>query len=136
MFLANLNFVSIIVVTIINIALGTLWYSEKMFGRTWMRLAGITKPENCAGKMMAKIYAAAFILNLIFSTIFASVLNRYYVFSWSGALLVAVAVWLGLILPVLSGAVLWEGKPIKLLAIHAGYYLVSLVLMASIFTLF
>lgn len=132
MFLANLNFVTIFVASVINIILGTLWYSEKMFGATWMRLSGIAKPENFSKVMMARIYAGAFILNILFTTVFASVLGRYYVFSLIGALTVAVAVWAGLVLPVLSGGVLWEGKPLKLLAIHSGYYLVSLVIASVI----
>jgi hypothetical protein len=40
--------------------------------------------------------------------------------------------WAGFIATSLLGPVLWEGKPMALFAINAGYYLVSLLLMGSI----
>lgn len=43
--------------------------------------------------------------------------------------------WLGLVAPVLLGAVLWEGKSWKWWLITAGFYLVDLLIMAAIFVL-
>ena len=40
--------------------------------------------------------------------------------------------WLGFVMPVTLGIVLWEGKSWKLFGINAGYYLVSLPIMGVI----
>jgi hypothetical protein len=40
--------------------------------------------------------------------------------------------WLGFVAPVSLGTVLWDGKSWKLWFINSGYYLVSLLLMGSL----
>ena len=44
-------------------------------------------------------------------------------------------VWLGFVAPVTAGVFLWEGKPLKLWVLNAGYYLVALIVMGSILAL-
>ena len=43
--------------------------------------------------------------------------------------------WLGFVVPVTVGSVLWDGKPWKLWFINAGYYLVMLLIMGVILAL-
>lgn len=50
----------------------------------------------------------------------------------SGGMQGAFWYWLGFAVPLTSGSFLWEGKSWKLWALHAGYYLVSLLIMGAI----
>jgi hypothetical protein len=43
--------------------------------------------------------------------------------------------WLGFVGPVTIGSVIWDGKPLYLWAINAGYYLAALLIMGAILSL-
>jgi hypothetical protein len=43
--LGELNWLAVIVATVVYFALGGLWYAPPVFGNVWMRAAGIQMPE-------------------------------------------------------------------------------------------
>jgi hypothetical protein len=54
------------------------------------------------------------------------------VVDWKGAVQRGVLVWIGFPAMILAGSVIWDKKPWKLAAIHAGDWLVKLLLTAAI----
>jgi len=70
------------------------------------------------------------------SLVVAYVLARFVVLlrivNWIAAAKLAVWLWIGFPLMILLGSVQWENVPWKLATIHAGDWLVKLVLMAII----
>jgi hypothetical protein len=70
------------------------------------------------------------------SLVVASVLAHFVVLlgavGWMGAVQLGVWVWIGFPVMILVGSVQWENVPWKLAAIHAGDWLVKLLLMAVI----
>ena len=57
------------------------------------------------------------------------------VFDVIGAIELAFWLWIGFVVPVTLGVVLWEGKSVKLFFINAGYWLVSMVVASVILVL-
>lgn len=116
-----------------SIVIGFVWYHPKVFGSKWMQLANI--PPQAAEEGKKKMPLMAFI-GFLASMLVAYVMNHFGiawgVFDWIGGIELAFWIWLGFMAPVMLGAVLWEGKSVKLFAINAGYWFVSLVVMALI----
>jgi hypothetical protein len=132
-----IDIAAVAVAAAVNIALGFLWYGP-LFGKEWMKLQGIT-PERIAAdkkKGMGKTYAVM----TLGAVVMAYVMAHSMVFAEAYLKTSGVASgimggfwnWLGFVAPVTVGTVLWDGKPWKLWAINAGYWLVALCLMGVV----
>jgi hypothetical protein len=54
------------------------------------------------------------------------------VYDWGGALQLGIWSWIGFVGPVMFGMVLWEGRPVRLFLVNAGYWLVALIVMSFV----
>lgn len=135
-----INIYAVFVSAIFAFGLGWLWYGP-LFGKTWAGLMGWT-PEHMAEMMatgknkMITGYAVQFVGALIMAFVLAhAVLFANVYLQMSGAMAgvtVGFMCWLGFVAPTTVGMVLWEGKPWKLWAIVAGYWLTFLVIAGII----
>ena len=120
-----------------NVVLGMVWYHPKVFGSAWMRLANIS-PEAVerVRKQMPVRVLFGFLASLVVAYVLANLAIVIGIFDIIGAVFdLALSAWIGFVAPILLGAVLWEGKSLKLYAINAGYWLVSLVVMSILLVL-
>ena len=128
--ITHASHLALLLSVVASFAFGFMWYGP-VFGKVWAELMG-KKMENCKGK---KPPASAMLLTLFGTmlTVFAVAYimgNTKFVCSSGGAFLI----WMGFYLPLLFGTVTWEGRPWKLFALNAAYYLVNLQLIAAIVT--
>jgi hypothetical protein len=132
------NYFAVILAAILEMALGFAWYGP-LFGRPWRKMMHM--PADMAGqqKGMAKIFAIQALGALLMAFIMAHALifaSAYLAETGVAAgIMVGFANWIGFVAPVTVGSVLWENKPWKLWFINAGYYLVSLILMGILLSL-
>jgi hypothetical protein len=132
-----INYLAVVVAAIANMVIGFVWYGP-LFGKTWMKLSGSTpeKIDSAKASGMGKTYLLAFVGSLIMSNVLAHALvfaAAYFEMSGiSAGLMSGFWNWLGFIAPVTLGAVLWEGKSWALWLLMNGYYLVSLLVMGMI----
>jgi hypothetical protein len=132
-----INYWAVIVAAVVQMVLGFLWYGP-LFGKTWATLMGFTpeKMNEQKTKGMTVNYIIMALGALLMSYVLAHGLifgNTYlHMAGATSGLQGAFYYWLGFIVPVSLGTVLWEGKPWKLWFINAGYYLVGLGLMGMI----
>lgn len=130
-----INYLAILVVAIINMVLGFLWYGA-LFGKTWMALMGATPEQMEAGKAKMKsegwkYYGVLLMAYVLWHSItFAA--SYLDITGISAGLMAGVWSWLGFVVPVTLSSVLWEGKSWKLWLLNNGYYLVALLVMGSI----
>ncbi len=119
--------------TLAAMVLGFLWYGP-LFGKAWRGMMGFTKKDMTAAKKkgMAKKYLAMIVSTFVMGYVLANVVGG--IGSVAMGLKVAFWLWLGFIAPVQLGTVLWEGKPVRLYLINTVHYLVSLLVMAAILT--
>jgi hypothetical protein len=125
----DLNWIAIIVATIIPIVLGALWYSPVLFAEPWMRAVGRTREELGDASL-------GYLLSAIGAFLSAYVLARIVKWAevddlWNGAL-VGFFVWAGFVATVLGVTTFFAGRPRSLWLINSGYQLVSLVLMGAL----
>lgn len=132
-----INFMAVIAATFVSMILGFLWYGP-LFGKPWIAMMGFTpeKMEAAKAKSMGKTYALAVLGSFLMSYVLAhSVIFASTYLDVSGAsagIMAGFWSWLGFVTPVTLSSVLWEGKPWKLWILNNGYYLVSLVLMGVV----
>lgn len=135
MTIGDVNILTIIITAAINIFLGGLWYSPKLFGKEWMELAQITE-EKIKKMNLSFSYIGAYIVSLIMSFVLSHLLHLMQVNTLVGGVTVGFWIWLGFYATGQFSAVLWEQKPIKLYTIHTGFSLVSLVIISAILAVF
>ena len=128
-----INYVAVLVATVAVFVLGWLWYSPLLFFKPWMRLRGLD-PEAAmkdakmpVGKLLIE-FARCFVLACVIARLVALLdIHSYLIAIHSGLFL-----WLGFPVVLLTGAVIWDNVPWKVAAIHAGDWLVKLVVIPII----
>lgn len=130
----EVNYLAVLGAAAINMGLGAFWYSMSGFGKTWMKLSGISKEDIEKAKKagMTKSYGIAALGSFVMAYVLAHIIGFAQGDTIAEGLQGGAWVWLGFVATVLLSSVLWENKPWKLYAINAGYYLVSLLLMGAL----
>jgi hypothetical protein len=134
-----INYWAILACGVAMMVLGFLWYGP-LFGKKWSQLMGwgVMTPELMAEKQKQARpgYAISFVGALIMAYVLAHGLafgNAYLQMSGVGGnMMGAFWYWLGFVVPVTVGTVIWDGKPWLLWVINVGYYLVGMLIMATI----
>lgn len=124
-------FLPIFLAALASFAVGALWYGP-VFGKTWMKLMNFT-PESM--RAMAMTPARAMTLGFISQLVFAFVLAQFVgavAAGVSGAMVLAVWIWIGFYATTTLGGYLWEGKSFKLVAFNMAYQLVGLLVAAAV----
>lgn len=106
----------------------SLWYSPLVLGKQWVELSG-------AG-VTVKPVPAKIALELLRSFVLAYVIARLVatlkVVGWKSALSLGVWLWVGFPVLLLSGSVMWQNVPVALALIHAGDWLLKILLMTVV----
>ena len=130
----DVNYLAVLVSTIVSMAIGAFWYSPAGFGKKWMELMNITKAniDKAKQKGMTKSYITAFIALFILNFVLANIIMTAQAISWFEGLQVGLVMWLGFIATVMIGSILWESKPVKLYLINVLHYAVVLAIAGAI----
>ena len=133
--MVHVNYFAVIVAAVAAFVLGWLWYSPLLFYKPWMRLRGMDPAAAMAG---AKMPVGKLVIELLRCFVLAYIIARFVahlgVSSWMGAVHFGFFVWLGFPVIILTGSVLWENIPWKVAAIHAGDWLVKMLVIPIIVT--
>ena len=129
-----INYLAILVSSVVSMMLGALWYSPLLFGKEWMKLMGIDekKMKGMKKKGVAKSYILGFIGNLITTFVLAHFVRYTGAESFIDGMQTALLIWIGFVATVMLGTILWEGKPVRLYLINSAYYLVMLLIAGGI----
>ena len=69
---------------------------------------------------------------LVITVVVAGLAVQVGTLGWTGATLLGFSLWIGFPVVLWTGAIIWENVPVKLAAVHAGDWLVKLVVVAVI----
>lgn len=130
----SVNYWAVLVGAVIYMALGALWYSPALFGKSWMQLVGKTEEDLKQGPDPL-VYLYAFGCSLLMAYALARVFVYVGVGSLLQGVLVAILMWLGFSAATTMPNFLFEGRPLKLFSIETTYPLVAMILMAVLFVL-
>ena len=129
----GINYLTVLVAAILNMAVGALWYSPTLFGKAWMELVGF-KPEDAQKRTagMQRAYSLTFVASFVMAYALARVLWYAKVTTVGGGVLIGLLAWIGFVATPHGSNYLFEGKPFRLFTINTGYSLVALVIMGAL----
>jgi len=134
--MVHVSYLHVLVAAVVVFVLGWLWYSPLLFFKPWMRMRGQDPVAAMAG---AKMPAGKLVVEFVRCDLLAYVIARFAallgIASFFGAVHFGLSLWIGLPVIILTGSVLWENTPVGVAAIHAGDWLVKLLAISIIVTL-
>jgi len=125
----RVNYLAIVVAAVAAFVASSAWYA--VFGNIWMELRGIDPAT--AADMRTPAWTMLFVVvqSLVVAFMLAYFVVRLGIVDWKGAVRLGALVWVFPVM-ILLGSVVHENVPLRLAAIHAGYWLVKLLLMSVI----
>jgi heme/copper-type cytochrome/quinol oxidase subunit 2 len=126
----EINYIAVLVVSIIGFAFGSLWYGL-LFAKAWEKASGIKKQNSKKENRFIQM-VIVFIITLVVVyvlSIFVKLANASTIFE--GAT-IGFLVWLGFSIPTTIGSIMWEKKSINLFYIDGLYNLLIFIIMSSI----
>ena len=124
------NYLAVVVAALANYVIGVIWYAL-LFRKAWRRLSGASE---------MKVSAVSVIVALVGAFLMSWVLAHAIVFAGSfmkvsgvgAGVEAAVFNWLGFIAPATIAVVIYEKKPFGFWLLNNAYWLVSLLVMGII----
>jgi uncharacterized protein DUF1761 len=132
----GINYLAVLIATLVAYAVGAVWHSPVGFGSYWMRLMGLTKEGmHHMSLTPAQAMGIGFVVMLLQAFVLAHFVVLFGVASWQAAATLGFWLWLGFLAPTLANGWLWEGKSLKLFAFNAAYALISIEVMVLVLAL-
>lgn len=129
----DVNLMAVLVCGVASMIIGYLWYSKMLFGKTWMKLSGVSETDmKKANSNMPVLYGTMFIASLVMAYVLAHFAKYAGALTLTDGVVAGFWAWLGFVATTMLTNVLYEGKPVKLYLINTGYQLVTLVVMGMI----
>lgn len=123
---SDINFLAVIAAWVIHIVLGLLWFQPKLFGNEWSKLTGKDLKPAPNWLIPGIIGHLAMILVLVALMKLTNTQNGL-----SGVFIGFMA-WIGFIVPMEIGELVWEKNPVRLFLIRIGNQLVGISASAYI----
>lgn len=130
---AQVNLVGVLLATLSSMVVGSVWYAKPVFGKTWMKLVGLTDEkmkENSFLPMVFTILRSAFLAYLL--AYLAFVANAFYGNSFTqDSLKLGLMVSL-IVVPTMVMHDLFEGRRKKISLINGVHEFVTIMVMALV----
>jgi hypothetical protein len=121
----RINYLAVVVTALLAFALSLLWYSPLLFGDIWIRLS---HADPSAMPLWKKVLAP--LRELITAFLLAQLIVRLRITDWKRGAMLGLALWFAFYAVQLAGAVVWDNRPWRLGAVHAGDWLMKMLLMS------
>jgi uncharacterized PurR-regulated membrane protein YhhQ (DUF165 family) len=125
----ELDYVAIGAAAVAAFIVSGVWYA--LFGD---RLSQLHPAYVDGGAPSASTVLVELVRNLVVATVIAGLISRLPVETWHGAIVLGLALWVGFPVVLLAGSVYHEKVPPQLAAIHSGDWLLKLLTIAVILT--
>jgi len=128
--LTMVNYWSVLLASVSYLIIGSLWYSPLLFGKLWIKLNGFCDEDLKSEKPMWLILLLSFLSAAVASFVISAVLGNRASADF-GAIIGAIIAICWISMSKLTD-VLFENRPVKLFLLHAGFDLVSFMVMGAI----
>jgi hypothetical protein len=116
----NINYLAVLVAGTVHMVIGLIWFNSKFFGKQWTEL---TKQEL---KPARKWIVAGIIGHQVITLVLAVVIYLANASTALEGIAVAIIIWLGFVVTLEIGELIWEKIPFRLFMIRIGNHLVAL----------
>jgi len=126
---SSINWLAVLVAGIVHIVVSLVYFQPVFFGKAWVELTG--KEMKPAARWMPAGVAA----HLVCVLVLAVIVNLANATTLLEGVAVAILVWIGFIVTLEAGELVWEKIPFKLFLIRIGDHLLTLSLAGAILVL-
>lgn len=129
-----INFLAIIVASLVSFGIGSLWYSPFLFGKEWMEGRNISEKnlDSMKTTSVLRSYIIQFILTLFTFTFIAFVISMSQARTSTDGAFIGLLSWLGLVIPLSVSGLLWKKESFTLFLIDTVNNLVVLTIGGAI----
>ena len=124
-----MNWLAIVIAAVANMIIGTLWYGNFAFGKSWVKLSGHNMGEGMSAGPLYAMTAAAAIVQAITMSWFVAQTGAN---SGAAGAIIGLYVGLGFVATAMFAEVLFAGRHPRLYAITAGYSVVVAIVQGMI----
>jgi hypothetical protein len=124
--LSEINYLAVVVAGLAHTLVGLAWYSRRLFGDAWVELTHATLDP------AAKWLPVAAVGHLVIALVLAILIRFAGGPSLAAGLVVALLAWIGFVVTLEIGELVWEKIRFRLFAIRVGEHLVALSLAGAI----
>jgi hypothetical protein len=130
----HINYLAVVLAMVSSMIVGSIWYSQAVFGKVWIKLAKIDMKKNKGNAV--KPIVATLVVSLITAYVLAHVAylsNQFFHHSFlQDAVTTAFWLWLGLTAARIVTHDAFEGRPVKLTVLTVSHEFVTLIIMGLI----
>ena len=124
--MGEINYGAVVVAAIAAFLGSFVWYI--VFGKELAKVSPAFAEQQPAVWKMLVVFAGSLILAFVVSYVIACIRDL----DWMGAVGIGVLLWVGLSAVQWMSSMVWENVPLKMAAIHAGDWLMKLVIISAI----
>lgn len=130
----EVNYGAVLLATLSTMIVGSVWYTPKVFGNTWMKLAGLKQKElekNGIKPIVITVFVSLITAYVLAHVAFLS--NQFFKHSFlQDSLTTAFWLWLGFTAARIITHDAFEGRPKKLTLLTIGHELITFMVMGLI----
>jgi len=131
--MGHVNYLAVLVAAIVVFVLGWLWYSPFLFYKPWMRARGLDPDAAMANaKMPVGKLGIELLRCFVLAFVIAHLVGGLGINNWFTAIHFGLLLWIAFPVVLLTGSVIWENVPVKVAVIHAGDWLVKVLVISII----
>lgn len=130
----EINYWAVLIVTVLSMGLGALWYSPVMFLNRWARLARIDLDKKDAPVVipMMVAFAVTFLTAWVLAGSVAIAWHFYGGAYFGSAVVTALTLWAGFTAARFITHDVFEGRPSQLTVLNIGFELATILIMAIV----
>lgn len=132
----SVNYLAVFLAGASSMVVGSIWYANGVFGKTWSKLAKVDMSKNSKGSDVAVMLTLTFVASLVTAFVLAHVAflsNQFFKNEFlQDTLSTAFWLWLGLTAARIYTHDLFEGRRKKLTLLTFGNEFVTIMVMAVI----
>ena len=128
--MSKINYLAVAIAAIAAFMASAVWYI--VFSHQYFELRGINPNDTAATAMPAWQALTVLVRHLVIAFALAYFVARLGIVGWKSALQLGLLLWIGFPAVLLAGSVIHDNVPWMLAAIHAGDWLVKILLMTVI----
>jgi hypothetical protein len=121
-----MNYLAIVVAAVAAFVGSFVWYI--VFGQELAKVSPAFAAQQPSAWKMLAVFAGSLVLTIVV----AYILGRINTVTWTGAVGIGFLLWLGLSAVQWVNSMVWENVPLKMAAIHAGDWLLKLIIISAI----
>ena len=129
---SRISYIAIVTALVAAAVVSSVWYSPFLFGKQWRELSGMSPAAAASATIPAWKILIDLVREFVVIYVLARLVDGLRIVDGQGALRLGFLVWLGFPVQMLVGASLWDNKPWLLDLIHAGDWLMKMLVITLI----